>query len=291
MQQEQISPVISEEQEFSAPSAKETLPPSYEPSPNNPPWNIPLAFITFGLSIFLLIFFGSVPVMIYGAMLNVPKEQLLNFAMEPNQIFIGLLGTIPAHILTLLLCWKVVTRNGDFPASKTLGFNWGGFNLGYCILTVISFYVIFGTFIYYFGAPETEMDRMIKSSKAAVYTVAFLAIFTAPLVEELVYRGVLYSALQRSVGAVSAILMITAVFALIHVPQYKGSLIAIITILVLSLGLTLVRWKSKNLWPCIVIHLIFNGIQAVVMVLYTALDLESPAPAPENLTGFIKLLM
>lgn len=291
MQQDQISPVISEDQEFSAPSAKETLPPSYEPSPDNPPWNVPLAFITFILSIFLLVFFGSVPVMIYGAMLDIPSEQLLDFAMQPNQVFIGLLGTIPAHILTLLLCWKVVTRNGDFPASKTLGFSWGGFNLGYCILVVILFYVVFGTMIYYFGAPETEMDKIIQSSRAAVYTVAFLAIFTAPLVEELVYRGVLYSALQRSVGVASAILLTTAVFALIHVPQYKTSLIAIMTILVLSLGLTIVRWKSKNLWPCIVIHLIFNGIQAVILVLHTALELESPVPVPENVTGLVRLLM
>ena len=55
---------------------------------------------------------------------------------------------------------------------------------------------------------------------AARYAIAFLAVFTAPFVEEFIYRGVLFAALQRLTGAIFAGITTLALFTLIHVPQY-----------------------------------------------------------------------
>jgi membrane protease YdiL (CAAX protease family) len=48
-----------------------------------------------------------------------------------------------------------------------------------------------------FKGQETQIDKIIASSRATAYLTAFLAIATAPIVEEVIYRGLLYSALQR----------------------------------------------------------------------------------------------
>jgi uncharacterized protein len=283
MQEEQISLGISEDRPFSAPTLGENRPP-YEPTPNDPPWNLPVALATFFLSLFFLVAFGSIPVVIMALVREVPKEDFGAFVKEPMTILLGLLGTIPAHLATLAFCWFVVTRKGKYSLNKTLGLRWGGFHIGYCLLTVIAFYIIFGTLISYFGPMDTDLDRMLRSSRAATLVTAALAVFTAPIVEELVFRGVLYSALQRSVGVPFAISITTLLFAGIHFPQYNESPVALIVICILSLGLTLIRWKSGNLLPCIVTHLIFNGVQSVLLVAEPYLPKEDGG---EAVTGLI----
>ena len=91
------------------------------------------------------------------------------------------------------------------------------------------------------GETPTQLDQIINSSLAARYVLAALAVFTAPLVEELIYRGVLYSALQRLVGVSPAVIVVLAIFTLIHVPQYWPNVAVISAVGFLSVCLTIIR--------------------------------------------------
>jgi len=288
MQEEQITSGFSlPDQPFLIQNSSETEPPQvpYQPAPNDPPWGTGMAFLTWGLSVFFLFFFSSVPIIFYAFSQHIDREGLKDFLESPTSILIQISGTIPAHLLTLVFCWFVVTGRGKFSLKQTLGLKWGGFHLGFCILSVIFFYAIFGTLLYYFGDQDTELTRILLSSRAVVWVVAFLAVVTAPVVEELVHRGLLYSALQRSVGVPYAIAITSFIFAAIHFPQYYKSIVALLMISMLSLGLTLIRWKSKNLLPCIVTHLIFNGLQAAGLLLEPYFPKD---PATEPVTAFIR---
>ncbi|MEO6587861.1 MAG: CPBP family intramembrane glutamic endopeptidase, partial [Pyrinomonadaceae bacterium] len=119
----------------------------------------------------------------------------------------------------------------------------------------------------YFGEQDNELLRILRSSRTAVILIAIMATFTAPIVEELIYRGILYSAFQRTFGVKLAVILVTLAFALVHVPQYWGDFVSISMICLLSLILTLVRVKTDNLLPCIVLHFVFNGIQSLVLIL------------------------
>src|SRR5205085_4691915 len=59
---------------------------------------------------------------------------------------------------------------------------------------------------YYFGGEKTPFDQMLESSTAARFMTAALATVTAPLVEELVFRGVAYPALQRALARLISLL-------------------------------------------------------------------------------------
>jgi membrane protease YdiL (CAAX protease family) len=102
--------------------------------------------------------------------------------------------------------------------------------------------------------------------------LAFLAVATAPLVEEMIYRGLLYSALQRVTGRLFAVLIVAGMFAGLHVFQYRQNIGAILSIAILSLSLTALRAKTGRLLPCYVIHLIFNGVQSLIIVFYPYLN-------------------
>jgi hypothetical protein len=128
----------------------------------------------------------------------------------------------------------------------------------------------------------TALEQLINSSLAARYMIAALAVFTAPFVEEFVYRGLLFSALQRTIGVKAAVVFVLALFTLIHVPQYWPNAGVIAAVGLLSIVLTVVRAKTGRLLPCVVIHLVFNLIQAVLLVMepYAQRMLPTNQPAP-----------
>lgn len=238
-------------------------------NPDNPPWGLLAAIgVLFG-SLALLIFVPVVIIIPYVLWRGVNLQLISEFLQtDKTAIVISLLATLPAHLLTLALVWVVVTGIGKRPFWRTLGWSWtprigfwssAGIALGLYVLGILIFKI--------FGEQETALVRMLNSSLAARYSIVVMATLTAPLVEEVVYRGVLYPALQRRVGMLWGVVGVMMVFALIHVPQYLPSLGAISTIGVLSLSLTLLRAYTGRLLPCVVVHTIFNGLASLAIVL------------------------
>lgn len=252
--------------------------PTYEPTPNDPPWNSWAAAGVWAVSVLLILILPTLFLMPYLLRSGVKisdNAALRDFAIsDPTAVILQLASVIPAHLITLALCWLVVSRMRKYDFFKTLGFEMGGYRFWHLALIMAG---IFGC-IFVIGSifPEQDNDviRMLRSSRYAVYLITILATFTAPIVEEVVYRGVLYSAFQRSMGAITAIFVVTALFAGVHVLQYWGSPGTIILITILSLALTLVRSTSKNLLPSIILHFVFNGLQSVLILQ------QSYAPVP-----------
>ena len=241
------------------------------PTPNNPPWSSWAAFFVWFASIAFIVVIPGLLVFPYLAKQGIQfsdKERLTDFLQnDPTTILISVIAIIPAHILTLILAWAVITKYNKFPFYKTLGWKWGGFNWWNCLLILVGIFVIAGVTSHYFPEQDNDLLKILRSSRAAVYVVAFIATFTAPLVEEVVYRGVLYSALQRSFGVPIGVFFVTILFAAVHVYQYYPSYSTIFLIVLLSLILTLVRVRTKNLLPCVILHTIFNGIQSLLLIL------------------------
>ena len=110
---------------------------------------------------------------------------------------------------------------------------------------------------------NTVFEMLLKSSTQARIWIALLAVFTAPVVEEFVYRGVLYSALLPRVGLNWAIAIVTLLFSAVHFPQYWGAWAGLAGLTLLSLALTLVRASTRSIFPCVVIHTLNNLVAAV----------------------------
>jgi membrane protease YdiL (CAAX protease family) len=135
------------------------------------------------------------------------------------------------------------------------------------LLIFTAFFALASVVGLYFPDTENQLIRILQSSRTALLVVAFMATFTAPLVEEVIYRGVLYSALQRSIGIPAAVIAVTLIFSLVHVPQYYESPQTIILLILLSLILTLMRVFSGSLLPSIIFHTMVNGAQSVALIL------------------------
>jgi membrane protease YdiL (CAAX protease family) len=242
-----------------------------EVNPDNPPWTVVTAFLAWIASALLLLFMPVIVLIPYAllgrrdAVLGGGAQTLLQ---DQTAILLVVLSTLPAHLLTLGLVWMVVTGFGKRPFWPTLGWSWSR-KVGLWTSTGVAILVLVvgGLLTILIKGDPTELDQIVASSTAARISIALLATLTAPLVEEMIYRGLLYSALQRVTGTVWAVIIVSALFAGVHVYQYKNNLGVIAAITIFSLSLTLMRAYSGRLLPCYIMHLVFNGLQSVFLVL------------------------
>jgi uncharacterized protein len=270
-----------------------SAPTSADLNPDNPPWGVVQAFLTWAASVVLLWLVPQLCALPYIAThyRGIPGPTREMLLADKTFIVILVAGFLPAHVLTLLLTWAVTSRLGKFRPWRTLGFSWPrDFGPWKSVGLAILLFLIAMLVIYTFGQQETELERILRSSRAAAVLTAIVATATAPLVEEMIYRGILYSALQRVTGAVLAVAIVTLLFAGLHVLQYWPNFGAISAITLLSLVLTVIRARTCRLLPCYMIHLVFNGIQSVIIVADPYIRSVIETPQPEAAPAIIHFL-
>ncbi len=110
--------------------------------------------------------------------------------------------------------------------------------------------------------PDTQAFPLEKlfSSRTASIAIGGFAIFIAPVVEEVVFRGLLFAILERPVGIPIAVVTTAILFAGLHVPEYWHAWNHLFMILVVGLVFSLARGASGSLTPSILFHIGYNSL-------------------------------
>lgn len=218
----------------------------------------------------------ALPYFIYRiARFGPPTPEAL--ASDKGLIFFSIAGVLPTHMLTVVFVWLVVTYGGRRPFWKNIDFEWPE-KFSPLVVTLVS--VLVATVLYIlaiaitnlYGEHKTDLDILIESSMYTRLATVFVAVFTAPLAEELIYRGLIYRALEKAAGMGVAIALVSLFFAGVHVYQYRNNIAVIIVITVLSITLTVTRAITGKVLPGFIMHLVFNGIQSFFIVLSGFVD-------------------
>lgn len=270
------------EPEYSAPSPFTPLPAL--PSAPTPVWNVPLAFFNWAGSMAFSLLIPLVLGLLYAGIFapelfrDLQKGRL---AMTKPMMLVQIVGIFGGQVLSLLLSWMIVTGMGKRSFSEMLGLQWGkNFKLRESLGLGVGMFVLSVAIGYLLPKHETDMDMFLKFGLFVRIGLALVATIGAPIQEEIVYRGVLYTALENSVGTRWGVLIVSLLFWLVHVPQYWKSPATWGAVLVLSLVLTGLRAWSGKLLPCIATHLFFNGIQGVIIV-FTPEQAINPEPTAQ----------
>jgi membrane protease YdiL (CAAX protease family) len=109
--------------------------------------------------------------------------------------------------------------------------------------------------------PDTEKFPLeqLFTSAAASYAIGVFAVGVAPVIEELVFRGLLFAIIERSVGLRFAIVATAVLFAGLHVPEYWHAWNHVLMILVVGVAFSLGRGMSGSLTPSIMLHIGYNA--------------------------------
>lgn len=121
--------------------------------------------------------------------------------------------------------------------------------------------------------PEQTAVTMVKSAGGTWYLIALglMTIVAAPVAEEGLFRGVLYTALRRSGFPNAAMWISSFAFALIH-----GNALIFIPLFVLSVLLTKLYDRTGNLLACVCCHAAFNTFNFIMLLFQSQSELPAP---------------
>lgn len=117
------------------------------------------------------------------------------------------------------------------------------------------------------GAAESYSAAIERASRGPIAAELISTILFAPISEELLLRGMIFGRLRRDFPAAAAIIVSSAIFAVLH-----GNPVWICYALVLGIILGIIRETTGSLICPIVFHIAFNAMGYLV----TFISLDSP---------------
>lgn len=229
-----------------------------QPSTTPPPWNIGTALVV--VSLHLIVWIGLLFLL---ALLVRPGN------LHPMQAIIA--STVTNLVSLFLVLGVFLLVQGKKPwAWRTFGWRrpthsiWTVFpTLLYTLPLVWIATLITSRFADSDQGTNPIIGYLLGSDNPWLRFYLFVAaVVMAPLVEETLYRGVLFRALGAKLPFWGAAAISGVLFALVH-----GQLAAILPITVIGIALAFLVRRTESLWSSAVMHGVYNGLITGVLLL------------------------
>ena len=106
---------------------------------------------------------------------------------------------------------------------------------------------------------KTLNDLGVDRSTAALVASMFVVCVIAPLAEELLFRGYIFTALRSRAAPLAAAAMTGVLFGAIHLDPNRP-VAFLLPLAFLGFLLCVIYWKTGSLYPCIALHALNNSI-------------------------------
>lgn len=186
--------------------------------------------------------------------------------VEDHPVALLIIG-LASSVITVLIAWLFVCRkyNKSFtegfvivPVART--------TYTIAILIGMAMALVGGTLSSMFSTGEHMFERIIETP-SGLLSLGIL-ILLAPVLEEIYYRGFIFPVLQKRLGAVAAVVIVTLWFAVAHTFQSLDDMIVIPIIGAAGAVYTIQRWWTGSLTAPIVTHWTYNFCLLMVTVLF-----------------------
>ena len=179
--------------------------------------------------------------------------------ISPVESAVSYLITVPLQIWFIF--WLLRRRKIDL--SKNLGlYHFNRNALIYSLVAYVILYLVLTAYSYAFQISPPE--EFIKLMQATPFVLNFLmVVIGAPIVEELLFRGFLFSQLKTTkLGINGSIILTSLIWTSIHL-QYD--LFLLIPIFLIGLLLGYLMHKYNSLYLVIIVHAVHN-LQATLFI-------------------------
>lgn len=192
--------------------------------------------------------------------------------MEPDQLvqlflqrFIAGADTLSLISLAIvaggLLLWFLIRRKS---LGKAAGIQrCSSWTVGFCLFAAVGLYIIVSLMISLLPAAWlADYDEAMSPAKYTSLISVLFSVIAAPVVEELVFRGIIQSRLEQAMSAWVAVLIQAALFGFIH-----GQPLQISYAFVLGLIFGWIRYCSQSILPTVAAHMAFNAMNLPTVTL------------------------
>ncbi len=136
------------------------------------------------------------------------------------------------------------------------------------VLISIGVWLSIGAFGTLADLPEEQFMLMVRDSQIHPLLVIAVVCLLAPIVEEVIFRGLIFKRFQQSkLATTGAAVMTCLTFTLIHAQQY--TLAGLFIIFMIAVYLTIVRIKTNNTSLSIIAHATNNILSTVALYFWS----------------------
>ena len=197
-----------------------------------------------------IFFFGSLIVLLWPILRGVPASKMLaDIGWTPKKVFRNTFLSVPSYAAWL-------------PAVMV------GFFIVFVLISVAPLPTTVGEFAVP-AMPGHPIQEMLSGGDMLTWvTVVIAACIAAPIVEETMFRGVLYRhlrGLSMKYGKAFSIAMSALVNGFIFASLHPQGILAVPLLTTLAIGFSLVREWRDSLWTSILMHAFNNSMVTLVM--------------------------
>lgn len=190
---------------------------------------------------------------------------ILYFNIDSNQLLFQAGMQLLLSLIALSIVYYVISKKYNIPFKKAMGINFRDLSKNFFTGFSVSFMLVISTTLvsYTFSllgyhAPENSPYVGLSSEKLKM--ISTLAVFLAPTVEEVFFRGYMQPAMIKAFGPFGGIMITSIIFGLSH-SQYMNYSVALVAVTVIGIVLGLTRYYTKSIMPGIFAHF-FNNLFA-----------------------------
>lgn len=222
-------------------------------------------FLAYAVALFLLVQFAAVSLLLYNAHQENPQlpwDQVRQQVTEHIQYnaFFAVPVQLIYYALLFLLLYAMVSGRRRLPFWSSLALH--RLRPAYilpavvtgCLLAIL---VQFSSLL--FPPPEPlPIDRLFNT-RAAAWLIIASSLLAAPLLEELVFRGYIYTLLERLWGMAPAVLLSGLLFGSIHFSQLYPGYFQMLLLCVVGIVFSLARARTGTVLASILLHFGYNA--------------------------------
>ena len=191
----------------------------------------------------------------------------------PVAVYVALLAVV-GYGPSIAWWWFASERWGSGDRFRDVGATprWSDLAWGPLVwLATIVVQVFVGAIVLAFDVPlSNNTDDIGRLAADRTYTVAIViaAVVAAPLVEELVFRGLVMRSLLSKLPAVIAVGFQGILFGVAHVDPVRGTGNIGLAIILSGVGISLgsAAYLLRRIGPTVVAHAIFNGVVMILLL-------------------------
>jgi membrane protease YdiL (CAAX protease family) len=222
--------------------------------------------VKFGLFLALLTTF-VLPValmspLIVAKLLGFPLVEHIGMTVENFGVFV-LAVQVVGLLISLVIIAKKLKNNGStwsiVGLKKFKPFQAARYIVGYylILLSLLVALAIVAAIIIGFDVPATPNNESggtgILTLMGNFWLTFILVVILAPIIEEIVFRGILFSAIKKRYGLTIGVIGSSLVFTLVHFDPVQ-----MISVLPLGVYLALMYHRTGSIYPGIILHATWN---------------------------------
>jgi membrane protease YdiL (CAAX protease family) len=117
---------------------------------------------------------------------------------------------------------------------------------------------------------QTPFEKMLYSDHFSRFAIAAFGVTVGPVIEELLFRGLLQPVMIYAAGVFPGILITSAVFAGMHLPQNAGVWQSGVIIGIAGFGFGVIRHVTGSTRASSIAHIAYNALPFAVTLMQSA---------------------